>query len=380
MVGVHLGLRIVAVAACSAGALGCSWLGGIEEKELTQSSGGGSGGAGVHGYYDLDRPGRPPSRPSDGPKTFVPSRKLYFAMRRLYFGISKRGTSERDRTAWKEIGWDIDGVDTTAQSLANGTHASCSSETHTDWIADGKDGRDNVLGASFLQLVGDADDNGEYATNQGLEAGASTLLLQIEGVSDLHEDPQAPAELLITTHDLVTGPAPKWDGTDVRRISSLSYLGGTTTPIARFPDGYIRGGVWVSGDQHLAELILQVPFYPNAKDPVVMRLEGRHGWLTATIAEGAGGPGTFGYTCTFEEFHDAFFEHIRATLNCGTKTGAENVLNTFASALDTQLVAPWDPDSALQCDTMSWGLDVEWAPVAEPHPEIVETELVEPCP
>lgn len=372
------GARNAAVAVCSTGVFACSWLGGIEEKELSEASTGGSGA--TPGYYDLDRPGRPPSRPSEGPKTFVPSQKLYFAVRRLYFGISKRGTNERDRNAWREIGWDIDGVNTTAESLADGTHASCTSDTQTDWITDGKDGRDNVLGASFLQIVGDADTKGEHATNQGLEAGASTLLLTIEGVSDLNEDPHAPAELLITTHDLFSGPTPKWDGTDVRRISSLSYLGGTTTPIARFPDGYIRGGIWVSGDQHLSELVLQVPFYPNAMDPVVMRLEGRHGWLTATIAQGAGGPGTFGYSCTFDEFHAAFFEHIRATLNCGAKTGAENILNKFSDALDTQLVAPWAPDSALQCDTMSWGLDVEWAPVAEPDPEIVETELVEPCP
>ena len=355
---------------------GCGLIGGVEEKELVQDA--------TPGYYDLDRPGRPPSRPASSPQTFE-GKTLWFAMRRFYFGISKRGTDERDPDAWKTIGWDLDGVPTTAEQATSGATGICLPSDNPHWHADGLDGRDNAMGASFFQLVGDLDPHGELVTNEGLELGASTLILALHDVNDLENDDHVPATIYISTHDKATGPAPQWDGTDVRRITTASFWPGSSDPFTVFSEGYVSGGVWVSGDQHRTELTLRMPFYPG-KSPaaVLLRLRGRSGWLTATIGGGAGGLGTFGFNATMQEIRDALGDLIRRSGEpsvCSAASGADKILDMFQTAVDTQSTYTWEPEPTRECDSMSWGLDIEWAPIA--HADVlapVDEPVLEPCP
>lgn len=365
---------------------GCAELGGIEEKQQVSKSitdggpddaapDGAFSDAATPGYYDLDRPGRPPSRPLVSPNSFNTS--VYLAMRRFYFGTSKRGTDERDPEAWRAIGWDLDGINTTADGLKSGKQTSCAPADSPQWGEDGKDGRDNPMGASFFQFVGNADPKGEFVTNEGLEKGASTLVLVLDQVNDWENDSHVVGAMYVTTHDLFSGPTPKWDGNDVRRLSSVSFWPNSTAPLATFPNGYISNGIWVSGDQHQVDLTLQFPFYPNGQetDPVVLRIRGRSGWATANIAGGKGGAGTFGFTCTYPEFRDTFFEHVRKALNCLPPSGTDNVLSQFKAAVDTRQSYTWDPNPTEKCDSISWGFDAEWAPVA---PVSAHNPVVEP--
>lgn len=353
---------------------GCGLIGGVEEKELVQDP--------TPGYYDLDRPGRPPSRPASSPQTFE-GKTLWFAMRRFYFGVSKRGTDEFDPDAWKVIGWDLDGTATTAEQVTSGTTGTCLPSDNPDFHADGLDGRDNAMGASFFQLIGENDPAGELVSNEGLEQGASTLILALHDVNDLENDAHVPATIYISTHDKATGPAPKWDGTDVRRITTASFWPDSTDPYTELTDGYISRGIWVSGDQHRTELTLRVPFYPaKSAEALLLRLRGRSGWLTAAIGNGVGGPGTFGFTATKEEFVDAFHDHIRRVFDCGLSRGsATNWLNPYTLAADTQSTYTWEPDPTRDCDSISWGLDVDWAAIAYADVSTpVDEPLLEPCP
>ncbi|MCK6532986.1 MAG: hypothetical protein L6Q84_08450 [Polyangiaceae bacterium] len=384
---------VLAIIGSSAAA--CAVLGDIQEKELTatgQDAGADTGTLDANdasevpdvssqpGYLDLDRPGRPPSRPSK--PAAGPGKLMYFAMRRIYFGISKRGTAERDPNAWRAIGWDLDGLATTKQELDDGKAKTCKSSGESNVLQDGFDGRDNALGASLMQFIGNADANGEHVANQSIESGTATLLLVLGDVNDVENDPHVNGAVYLSTSDKGLPTAPKWDGTDVRQVWNASMFTDTINTTASFPDGYIRDGVWVSGDQHKADMTLVFPIYVNAYPiPMVLQLAGRSGWLTAAVKKGAGGPGTFGFTMTAEQLYGTFFPLFKRVLGCDSPVGTTHgLVSGFKSNVDVQGSNAWAPDPNLGCDSVSWGLDVEWAPIAYAdwqHP--VAAESTPPC-
>ena len=382
----------VIIGSCGAA---CAVLGDIEEKELAASgqdagadsstpdsseAGDAADAPSQPGYLDLDRPGRPPSRPGK-PAAGLP-KDMFFAMRRVYFGISKRGTAERDPNAWRAIGWDLDGLATKKQELDEGKAKTCKSGGDSSVLQDGFDGRDNALGASLMQFIGNADSNGEHVANQSIESGTATLLLVLGDVNSEDNDPHVSGSVLLSTSDKGLPTAPKWDGTDVRQVWNASVYSGTTKATAHFPDGYIRNGVWVSGDQHKADMTLVFPIYVNASPlPMVLQLPGRSGWLTAAVKKGAGGPGTFGFTMTADQLYGAFYPLFKRSLGCDSPTGTvHGLVSGFKSDVDVQGSNAWAPDPKLSCDSVSWGLDVEWAPIAHAdwqHP--VAAESMPPC-
>lgn len=139
---------------------------------------------------------------------------------------------------------------------------------------------------------------------------------------------------------------------------------GTTKATAHFPDGYIRNGVWVSGDQHKADMTLVSNLRERlTAPPMVLQLPGRSGWLTAAVKKGAGGPGTFGFTMTADQLYNAFYPLFKRSLGCDSPTGTvHGLVSGFKSDVDVQGSNAWAPNPKLSCDSVSWGLDVEWAP------------------
>jgi hypothetical protein len=377
---------------------GCSWVAGADEKTLTlapdagdagsrndageagSAGAAGTGGSSPTGYLDLDRPGRPPSRPlALGPK--IERLKIALAMRRIYFGISVRGSEERDPDGWRKIGWDLDGLDTSLDDLESGQPGTCTSTARAEQLIDGVDGRDNVVGATLFQMLGTLDPKAENFANVDLGRGAATLMLVLEGIESAVDDPDVPGVLLVAASERTDGgPDLPWDGNDVRRISVLSYFPGSRTPITKFPRGYIRGGVWVSGDQPANEVSVVIPVYPKGKGPLPLRFGGRGGWLSVSLGEDLlGGAGTMGFTASKTETIDVFRDMLLLAGSCKNPTSTDNLLKAATDNLDTQLANPWSPDPKLSCDGLSWGLDTEWVRVTL-DPQVVSEEFILPCP
>src|SRR5262249_10014456 len=122
------------------------------------------------------------------------------------------------------------------------------------------------------------------STNARLEAGGTTLLLLIDDV-DGPCDPYAPGRLYVVapyTEPSLDGgadagdgggPAPRWDGTDVRLVDRES-VHADAIELARveFRHGYISGNVWVSGDPgETSPRTLRIPFSGQFFDVPVVR-------------------------------------------------------------------------------------------------------------
>ncbi len=385
-------MALLRAAGCGFIAASCALVGDIEEKSFTATDAGSDAGADAPvtedaeagsskpGYYDLDRPGRPPSRPS-GAAPGQP-KLAFFAARRVYFGGSVRGTTDRDPNGWKQIGWDLDGLASTKEQVDKGTSGTCKSSGDSKYLQDGADGRDNAVGASMMQFISDADPNGEHVANQGIEAGVGTVMLMLSDVHSFDDDPHVSASLYLLADDRNTPWAPKWDGSDVRRVHAASFVPGTELAITNFPDGYIRNGVWVSGDQHKTGVTVVIPIYVKASiAPMLLSLPGRGGWLTANVKGGKGGPGAFGFSLTSGELYLSFYELFRRAFSCSPDTGmTHNLVKSFQPHVDVVGATPWAPDPKAPCDSLSWGIDVEWAPIQTAdieHP--VDQATLPPC-
>ena len=363
MTNVFRALTAAAVLQVSAG---CAVVSGAEEKKPPPAP-----------ADDLDRPGRPPSRPESGPSTF--EKEAWFAMRALYLGANVRGTAELDPDAWRDMGWDLDGVDSTEESA----RGACTSKATIAEVADGDAGRDNMLGKHVYQYVASFDPQGEKVTNEGIEFGSSTLLLRLEDVNDWHNDPHVRAAIYISTHDRFEGPTPEWDGNDVRDVSTIGFHPGSNVPFVRFDDGYIKEGTFVSGDRDTSAVELAIPVYPlgNAEGAVLLVLRGRSGWMTADLGAGAGGVGSMGYTALQTEIRDGFFNFVAHALACPAVASiVHKQMEQFFHLKDTQSVDTGAPRESEACDSLSWGLEMTWAPIGGALiDEPVHEDLAEDC-
>jgi hypothetical protein len=344
--------------------LGCSNLANIEEKVLIE---------------DVSS-ARPPSRPETGPKSF--DEEFWFAARKIWLGTSVRETKTWDEEGWREVGWDLDGLSTSYEEADSNQTGHCYSYGSPDVIQDGDDGRDNAIGAGLFQFLGSIDTTGEYMTNDGIRRGASTLMLRLTDVNDWQNDESVGGELYVTSHDLPRGVVPNWNGEDERNVSSFSFVSGTKEPLGVLPNGYIRDGTWVSGEQNVSAIDLVIPVYPGSRAvPVLLRLHGRSGWLTAHLGHGGGGPGTMGFSSTKNEVADTLLPAVAAVMadeDCKGFAEAENFLRQYAEHTDVSQAETWNPNPGMECDSLSWGLDIEWLPTAKAILEpVVEEESLD---
>src|SRR5439155_8987131 len=159
--------------------------------------------------------------------------------------------------AWKTIGFDRDGRDTTADD-SKGSVGTCArvSGAATGTLIDGCGGIDNAFGEHLMQTVRSFEPSLESETNLGASMGEENFLLRIEGVDD-GDNSNAPGAFYRTA-PLANSQSPPFDGTDQWSIVSDSLVdcGSLDQPIVRFPDGYIAQGMWVSG---LATTSFEIP-------------------------------------------------------------------------------------------------------------------------
>jgi hypothetical protein len=239
---------------------GCELAGGIDQKVHRLPGGTGEGGAAGQGVVVVEPPGRrPPARPS-GKVAPQDGRMLTFAARRIRFG-KHNPDGTKNPEAWRRIGFDIDGQNTTAETLASGSSGKkhclrAKEETAISTFEDGEEGRDNVFGSKIAPLLGSLASSAQGLENdisEDITLGSSpTLLVVLDDVNDGPDDPYVTASVYASA--AVPGqPTRNWDGNDVFQVAPASILANSiSSPRSIYVSGYLRGNTYVSGSLHAA--------------------------------------------------------------------------------------------------------------------------------
>jgi hypothetical protein len=178
-------------------------------------------------------------------------KQLAFAVRRFHFGQNDPVSGDLLSSAWRSIGFDIDGVDTTKDLATSPAPGTCLKDpmAKASTLIDGDEGRDNGF-ASNLFPAFNAFGNSKIETdlNTGVAAGSSpTVMLLMSNLND------GPDDTLVTSSyyfNVVEQPikAPLWDGNDDFAVDSQTLnKNAVNAPKLILPSGYLKGNTYVSG-------------------------------------------------------------------------------------------------------------------------------------
>lgn len=298
-----------------------------------------------------------PERPP-GSATAAGGKSLWFVAKRIYFGtLDHDGAPTAD--AWREWGYDLDGRCTSDVAAAATGH--CKPVADPSYLVDGAACRDNNFGARFLSLlVAGTKSNFEADTVTSLLGGSATWMLRLDDVGDGDDDPYVPGAFYVTGS---TDDPLKFDGTDLRDVLGDSLVGGDLEkPITRFPKGYLKGGVWVSGE--LAAATLRIPFGKKASAPLAYDAMVMTTKLSTDRAKATGG--VLAGVLSVSAF-EAFLAPIAADSKiCPGDPLYKSIVGAIARYPDLSLGAPSLQDPSKTCDGVSMGIGFELAPVKPP--------------
>jgi hypothetical protein len=354
-------------------ALSCAQVLGYEEYRARAGDaepGGDGAGADTEDVADAPAgPARPPIRPAGAIKASGSGRTLWFAIKRMYIGsLTSLGVASDD--AWREWGFDIDGVCTSLEdSKTNIGTCLRHPEAKQDFLVDGDLCRDNNFGHHVVSLLKISSEGFESRINEGILEGSTTWLIRIDDVDDSADDTFAPAKLYRAQGQ--KGAGFKWDGTDVRKVLSDSVVGGDLNkPFADFTKGYIRDHVWVSGEPERRKLVLPVSgslFVPLSLEAGVFTLHldpdhrgGKRGAVAGAIPVTA--------------IEELLYPIADDGGICPGTTLYESLLKRVQAMPDVVVGAPNLQDTSKQCDGISIGLGFDVATIQP------VTELVPPPP
>jgi hypothetical protein len=196
------------------------------------------------------RPGvRPPGRPRSTSSTT--STAVAFVARRFYLGARDPETEGVDSSAWKRIGFDIDGVDTHLDRALSVSPGTCRRNvgSRSDALLDGDGGRDNNFGSQFLELAGEfvaGPGALELDMSDAANRGHPTLEVVLRDLADGPEDTEVDVGLFAT----VRRGVPSWAELHSFPLDGRSVEPGTVIPALRFPRAYMTNHVVVVGALH----------------------------------------------------------------------------------------------------------------------------------
>ena len=289
----------------------------------------------------------PPPRPT---ATGTGTTKWY-AFKRVDLGGFDRTTHAASTTAWKTYGYDLDGRITTAADSAD-SKGTCkrNAGSSSTVLTDGNGGIDNNFGSRLLPIIGGLSPDAEKIANDNLAAGQWTLVLRLDNVGP--DDNSSVPGAMYVGHS--------YDGSSWQ-IADVSTTDGATVskPKVRFPDGYMAGGTWVSGDLGKATIPITLVMFGV---PTVFPLES--GIVTVRVKDGKLGTmagGTLG-----SDLLAAFTPLLESFGVCKGSTNYELFSKAVAVSVDLVSKAPMLQDETRDCNAMSSGLGFEMGPTAVP--------------
>ncbi len=303
----------------------------------------------------------PPTRPPGAAVASGKGKTIWLLMKHFYLG-SQTHTSSKSKEAWREWGYDIDHVCTSdKESRDNVGTCLRVSGASTDVLVDGDFCRDNNWGSQIVPIVILSNPGVEDTLNAGLLKGSGTLLFRIDDVDDGADDPYAPASLYRaspTDGDWV----PKFDGTDQRAIALDSVTGGDIAkPKIVFNLGFIKNGVWASGEPQRNDLQLPLGSFSTELilegSVITFKLSADH--TTATDGIISGGLPIAG----FESLIRPIAENGGV---CPGTTLYTTLLKTVQNFPDLVIGATNLQATGVTCDGISVGLGFDLMPIVPP--------------
>lgn len=215
-------------------------------------AGGGAQGAGGNAQTGTAAglpPGRPEgAKPGDGSEVVI-------AINKLFLGDSNRDGTPNSQNGWKQYGFNLDGKvsEKGSKDLCKPAGGASPSQAYPD----GTNGVDNSFGKNILPIILGLSSDAGTKVNDSINSGSFTIMLALQklGAGDAYNPLGAK---LYAGASLATPP--KWDGTDEWpvRPELLSDPKDITSSKVVFPNGYLTGNTWVSGDKGDLTLSLSI--------------------------------------------------------------------------------------------------------------------------
>ncbi|MFI5299951.1 MAG: hypothetical protein ACHREM_17830 [Polyangiales bacterium] len=325
------------------------------------------------GSYDAIVPPARPGASSTGGAT------KWFAMKTSHLGLTDKATGATDPNAWKTFGFDLDGRDTTSDDSVNQIDT-CKRAPGalTRFLMDGNGGIDNNFGQHVMPVIHDFKADVEQALNQAIASGKSTVILRLDNVGPA-DNANVPGALYLTgafSTGSAGAPTPTFTASDAWPIDPSSLVDGKTIaqPKVVFAQGYMAGGLWVSG-----------PVGANAVD-LALLLGGLGSTLpieSPTLVASLDGStqGTIAGAITTATLQTALTPVARRLGICPGSTIYQDVVSTLSSAADLVSGGAQLQDVTTVCDAIAIGIGFDVTPTGEPTKVAATgaTTATDPC-
>lgn len=250
--------------------------------------------------------------------------------------------------AWRRYGFDLDGRATSRQESIDDRGACLRPSGASRASAeDGERGIDNNFGQHFMGLMRSLMPDVERLTNERVAAGGYTLVLRVDDLGAGPDDAYAPGALYFVGQRGKAAFTPD---------ETWPVVGTKLEPIATFDAGYVRDGVWVSGELGEGLPTVALPFLGDA---LMAPLYG--GVFTLDLGTGEG---VMAGAVRATEFLETMRPSLMRRGVCpGTETYRvyEQLVTSSADLLAT---VPLASDRARTCDAVSFGVGFTVKPIA----------------
>jgi hypothetical protein len=221
------------------------------------SSGGSAGSAGSTGCADCRTPPAPPANGVSGDGAGV-----VLAISQLYLGDTRRDGTP-DASAWKQFGYDLDGIKSTQKTAEHCKPAGDATDATVK--TDGDGGIDNSFGLNLMPILDGLAPGVSTTINESLAEGSFAMLLEVEKLGSGTDYVGLPAAVYFGAQ---LGHAPAWDGSDAWPVfcelmqdcqaSGTKQIADGNTSRVKFPASYVASRTWVSGSKTSITLTLSV--------------------------------------------------------------------------------------------------------------------------
>jgi hypothetical protein len=303
----------------------------------SSSGGGGSSGSGIG----------PPPTAATAP-VYNPAIPILcggttvLAVNQLFFG-------EGDNGQWKQFGFNIDGLVSTAQSTNLCQPAA--GATPAEVYPDGNNGIDNSFGANLLPEILSLDPTWVSDINNGIQAGTFTVLLELDCLPAKGDVSQFTTKLFGGT---ALGMTPKWDGTDKWPVEP-DLLNNPTDPESSsivFPGCSLTDSNFYSGKN--VTFVLTVPVMTAMMSTSIkLTLYAAQMTMTLSADHKTASAGMIGGVLNTQELLGQV-EKIAVLLNLCTSSVLPELITTVEQASD--ILADGTQDPTQTCDGISMGL------------------------
>ena len=303
---------------------------------------------------DMGPPPTPGATPPPRPTVMVAGGVTkWFAIRKLQLGVTNRVTGASDANAWKQYGFDLDGRTTTAED-SKISNNSCRRVpgSPTKVLTDGELGRDNNFGQHFMAVVKSLKADAEDSVTELIRSGRATLLLRLDNVGPT-DNASVPGSLFLAGG---LGGTPREDGTDKWPIDASS-IDSAKEARAKFPKGYMAGGVWVSGELGTTSATIPLPSF-GATWMIPMES------VVISFDVATGSMGTIAGATQSTKFVEAITPMMKQWGICPGNATFDQIAATVMQSSDLVSGAKSLQDTTRECNALSIGIGFLAVPAA----------------